>query len=58
MIDQLQEISCALYRRCKQCAGTYRALWQEMSALFRYVKFENWEKLYWIMGKIETLDSS
>lgn len=46
LIDQIQEISCSLYRSMKDFAGTYRALWEQMRTLFQYVTAESWEEFY------------
>jgi len=40
LIDQVQEICCAVYRKCKEFAGTYRELWNHMRTLFRYLQFQ------------------
>jgi hypothetical protein len=46
LIDQIQEACCQLFRRCKQRAGTYRCLWEEMRTLFKYIRFCSWEDFY------------
>jgi len=58
LIDQVQEICCTLYQRCKAVAGTYRGLWNAMQMLFEYMKFADWEKFYQVIGRVESLDSS
>jgi len=57
-VDQIQEICCQLYRRCKQRAGTYRNLWMEMSTLFKYVPLASWENFYAILAGDKQLDTS
>jgi hypothetical protein len=57
-VDQIQEICCQLYRRCKQRAGTYRNLWAEMSTLFKYVPLVSWENFYTILAGDIQLDTS
>ncbi len=57
-IDQIQEICCQLYQRCKQRAGTYRNLWTEMSTLFKYVPLVTWENFYAILAGNKQLDTS
>jgi len=58
LIDQVQEASCGLFRRCKQFAGTYRNLWENMRTLFQYVHFSDWETFYLVLAKEKLLDSS
>lgn len=58
LIDQVQEICCSLYQRCRKSARTYRNLWEEMRTLFRYVRLVTWENLYLIMLKELHLDTT
>ncbi len=58
LIDQIQEICCDLFRKCKQVAGTYRNLWETMRAFFRFSRLYDWERFYLIMAKEKILDSS
>lgn len=58
LIDQIQEICCALFRRCKEFAGTYRGLWASMQTLFRYVQFSDWDAFYRVIAKVTTLNTS
>ncbi len=58
LIDQVQEICCALFRKCKQLAGTYRNLWETMRAFFRFTRLYDWETFYLIMSKEKILDTS
>lgn len=58
LIDQIQEICCDLFRKCKHVAGTYRNLWETMRAFFRFSRLYDWERLYLIMAKEKILDSS
>lgn len=57
-IDQIQEICCELFRRCKQRAGTYRNLWTEMSTLFKYLSLQSWENFYALLVGEKRLDTS
>lgn len=58
LIDQIQEICCPLFRKCKQLAGTYRNLWETMRALFQFIRLNDWETFYWIMAKEKALNTS
>jgi hypothetical protein len=58
LIDQVQEICCTLFQRCKKRAGTYRDLWQSMRTLFQYVKISDWETFYLVIVKEKQLDTS
>ena len=57
LIDQIQELSCALFQRCKKLAGTYRKLWERMRTLFQFVKLHDWETFYLILVKEKVLDT-
>ena len=58
LIDQIQEICCPLFSRCKRLLGTYRELWATMAALFRFMPLRNWEHFYLLMLKEIPFDSS
>ncbi len=58
LIDQVQEVCCELYKKCKKKAGTYRNLWENMRTLFTYVRFADWETFYQVIAKEKMLDSS
>ena len=58
LIDQIQEICCSLFQRCKKFAGTYKGLWATMRTLFQYVHFKNWEIFYRTIVKDFKLDTS
>lgn len=58
LIDQVQEICCSLYQRCRKFARTYRNLWGDMQALFRYVRLVTWENFYLILLKELQLDTT
>ena len=58
LIDQIQELCCSLFQKCKKNAGTYRNLWESMRTLFRYVKLSEWETLYLVIAKEKNLDTS
>lgn len=58
LIDQVQEICCSVFQRCKNFAGTYRGLWMTMRTLFQYVFFSSWEIFYLTIVKEKPLDTS
>jgi len=58
LIDQVQEACCSEFRKCKQCAGTYRNLWEEMRFLFKRVRLINWETFYSILTGEKKLNTS
>lgn len=58
LIDQVQEVCCSLFQRCKKFVGTYRGLWETMRALFQYMRFLNWETFYRVILKEEVFDTS
>lgn len=50
LIDQVQEISCSLYQKCRLALHTYRELWMHMRVLFRRVNLLSWENFYSILA--------
>jgi hypothetical protein len=58
LIDQIQEICCPLFRKCKSTLYTYRGLWEEMRVLFRRVNLLNWENFYDILANEKALNTS
>ena len=58
LIDQIQEASCSLFKRCKKAVGTYRELWESMRTLFQFVPLTDWERFYLILTKEAPLDTS
>lgn len=58
LIDQVQEICCSAFQRCKNVTGTYRSLWMTMRTLFQYVSFSDWKMFYSMIGREEILDTS
>ena len=58
LVDQVQEICCAVFRQCKKILGTYRNLWECMRVLFRFMRFSSWENFYLKILKLEPPDSS
>lgn len=58
LIDQVQEICCQLFQRCRRSTGTYRNLWEEMRVLFKRVPLLNWENFYRILVGEKQLDTS
>ncbi len=58
LIDQVQELCCSLFQKCKEFAGSYRSLWESMRTLFRYVRLSDWETLYLVIVKEKRLDTS
>lgn len=58
LIDQIQEICCSLYRKCRLALHTYRGLWEEMRVLFRRIYLHNWENFYNILADDKALNTS
>lgn len=58
LVDQVQELCCTLFQRCKKFAGTYRNLWKTMQTLFQYVKLVDWENFYLMIIKEKPLNTS
>jgi hypothetical protein len=58
LIDQVQEICCSLFQQCRKYAGTYRNLWEDMRALFKFVRLGDWENFYLMLSKRKPLNTS
>lgn len=58
LIDQVQEICCSLFKKCRKFTRTYYNLWECMRTLFQYVKLFNWENFYLMILKEKPLDTS
>ena len=58
LVDQVQEICCSLFQRCKKFLGTYRDLWRTMQTLFHFVRLHDWESFYLMMAKQKPLNTS
>lgn len=58
LIDQVQGIACSLFKAVKKQAGSYRGLWEDMRALFRFAPIPSWEWAYQKMASGEYIDSS
>ena len=58
LIDQIQEICCTLYNKCRAFCHTYRGLWEEMRTLFRRVTMNDWESFYLIISSETALNTT
>ena len=58
LIDQIQEICCSLYQRCRKALYTYRELWENMRVLFRRVCLKSWEMFYLILADEKVFNTS
>ena len=58
LMDQIQEITCPLYRRARKKAGTYRELWEVMKTFFKYLVMDSWEKFCLMIGQTTALNTS
>ena len=58
LIDQIQELCCSLFKRCRKFASTYRNLWASMRTLFQYGRFHDWEQFYLTILKERPIDTS
>jgi hypothetical protein len=58
LLDQVQEICCSLYKKCRKHLRTYRALWEHMRVLFHRVVVSNWENFYLILAQEKSLNTS
>ena len=58
LIDQIQDLTSDLFKRCKEIAGTYRCLWETMRSFFRYFCFPSWEDFFLIIARQKPPDGS
>jgi len=58
LIDQVQEVCCTLYRKCRSALHTYRELWENMRVLFRRLNLISWENFYLMLVDEMPLNSS
>jgi hypothetical protein len=58
LIDQMQEICCPLFRKCRTALHTYRELWENMRVLFRRINLLSWENFYAILADEGMLNTS
>ena len=58
LIDQVQEVCCSVYQRCRKKMRTYYNLWESMRTLFHMIPLGDWERFYLIIAKEIVLDSS
>ena len=58
LIDQVQEMCCSLFQRCRKFARTFYNLWADMRFLFKYVVLVSWENFYLMILKEKTLNTT
>ena len=58
LIDQVQEICCSLFKRCRKFTRTYYNLWACMRTLFQYMRLLDWENFYLTIIKEKALNTS
>jgi hypothetical protein len=58
LIDQIQEICCSLFKKCRKFTRTYYNLWAAMKTLFQYIRLFDWENFYLMIIKKKVLDTS
>lgn len=58
LIDQVQEVCCDFYKKCRKALHTYRELWENMRVLFRRISLGSWENFYLMLVDERPLNSS
>lgn len=58
LIDQIQEICCSFFQKCRAVLHTYRELWENMRVLFRRVNLISWKNFYAILADEGILNTS
>jgi hypothetical protein len=46
LVDQIQGMTCSLFRAVKKQAGSFHGLWEEIRVLFKFMEWLSWEQLY------------
>lgn len=49
LIDQIQGMTCVLFRTVKKQSGSFQGLWEKLRVLFEFVEWPSWEYLYQFM---------
>lgn len=58
LLDQVQELCCTLYKRCRAHLRTYRDLWENMRVLFQRFNLGDWESFYLMLLEEKGLNTS
>jgi hypothetical protein len=58
LIDQVQGIACSLFQAVKKRAGSFRVLWEDARALFKFAELTSWESLYRFMISGKQINTS
>ncbi len=58
LLDQIQEICCKLYKKCRVHLRTYRSLWEHMRVLFHRFILHDWESFYLILAEERSPNTS
>ena len=58
LLDQVQEICCTLYKKCRARLRTYRSLWEHMKVLFQRFVLGDWESFYLMLAQEKSLNTS
>jgi hypothetical protein len=58
LLDQIQELCCTLYKRCRDYHRTYYNLWAYMGVLFQSVNLGDWESFYLMLLKEKAWNTS
>lgn len=58
LLDQIQELCCVLYKRCRIYHRTYYNLWAYMKVLFQSIDLGDWESFYLMLLKEKAWNTS
>lgn len=58
LLDQIQELCCTLYKRCRAYHRTYYNLWAYMRVLFQSINVGDWESFYFMLLKEKAWNTS
>jgi hypothetical protein len=57
-IDQIQGMTCSIFRAVKKISGSFQGLWQKLRVLFEFIEWHSWEALFDCMVKRKKFNSS
>lgn len=58
LVDQIQGMTCSLFRAVKKQAGSFQGLWEELRVLFKFMEWLSWEQLYLFIVSRRDLNTS
>ncbi|MCB1080530.1 MAG: transposase [Chlamydiia bacterium] len=54
LVDQIQLLCCAVYKRAKQLSGSFQNLWNRMRGLLEFLKVDDWLSFNLKIARLDT----